>query len=248
MSSTYLYDGTFSSLLALISILVDLKNNPDDIKSERKYEPNLLDTPVYLDLGNLEEKIKILKNKISVNVFHTVYYAYLSVNPKKELIIYYFIKNAIKYKDEVYFHRNLKCVNETLKISQNVSREAHHMKGFLRFKQMKNCYYAEINPTNDVIGIVADHFKKRLKEDCWVVKDVNRGKYAIYDLKDVMYIGEEDIKSINLNLAEKEEEFEKLWKTFFQTIAIKERKNLKVQMSFMPKKYWNYILEMEDEK
>lgn len=35
---------------------------------------------------------------------------------------------------------------------------------------------------------------------------------------------------------------------FFKTIGINERKNKKVQINFMPKKYWEYIIEMEDEK
>ena len=39
---------------------------------------------------------------------------------------------------------------------------------------------------------------------------------------------------------------EELWRVFFQTIAIKERKNLRCQQSFMPKKYWQDMLEMED--
>ena len=41
---------------------------------------------------------------------------------------------------------------------------------------------------------------------------------------------------------------QELWKSFFKTIGINERKNKKVQINFMPKKYWEYIIEMEDEK
>ena len=44
-----------------------------------------------------------------------------------------------------------------------------------------------------------------------------------------------------------EEEFiEDLWKTFFKTVAIKERENLKCQRNFMPKRYWENMIEMED--
>ena len=38
---------------------------------------------------------------------------------------------------------------------------------------------------------------------------------------------------------------QELWKSFFKTIGINERKNKKVQINFMPKKYWEYIIEME---
>ena len=41
---------------------------------------------------------------------------------------------------------------------------------------------------------------------------------------------------------------EELWKSFFKTVAIKERLNKKCQQNFMPKKYWKNILEMEDEQ
>lgn len=42
--------------------------------------------------------------------------------------------------------------------------------------------------------------------------------------------------------------FNKNCGNFFKTIGINERKNKKVQINFMPKKYWEYIIEMEDEK
>ena len=248
MSNTYLYDGTFSSLLALISILLTFNNNPDNIKSEIDYIPNLLDMPVKLNLGNIEEKVHLLEKKLSLKILHTCYYVYLGADDRKELVIYYFIKNAHKYNNEIYRHRNLNCVNEAIRISNMVSHEAHKLKGFLRFKEMKNnFYYGQLSPTNNVIEILANHFKKRLSSEKWIIKDVNRCIYAVYDLNKVIYLTDEDIININLELSNKEEDFEELWKTFFKTISIKERKNLKVQRNFMPKKYWNYLIEMDDE-
>ena len=44
-------------------------------------------------------------------------------------------------------------------------------------------------------------------------------------------------------LSDKEKYYEVLWKVFFETIAIKERKNPRCQMQFMPKKYWNDLIE-----
>ena len=43
-----------------------------------------------------------------------------------------------------------------------------------------------------------------------------------------------------------EKEIQELWKTFYKTVAIKERKNERCRMNFMPKKYWKYIIELED--
>ncbi|MBR1413625.1 MAG: TIGR03915 family putative DNA repair protein [Bacilli bacterium] len=243
MNKTYLYNGSFNSLISLVGDLIYLKITPSDIKSDKEYKINLLDEPVQL---NLEKKINLF-DYLSYNVIHIVYYCYLSSVDNKELIIYYFIKNALKYKSKIFNHRDLNCVNKILKIAHNVGNEAHKLKGFLRFKQMKNnFYYAEYESTNNVIEILANHFKKRLNKDYWIIKDVKRNNYALYDLKKIMYLTEDEIIKLNLDKNSEEDIVEDLWKTFFKTVAIKERKNLKCQMNFMPKKYWNYIIEMED--
>ena len=48
-------------------------------------------------------------------------------------------------------------------------------------------------------------------------------------------------------LSDDEKTFEELWIEFYNTIGIKERKNDRCRMNFMPKKYWKYITEMSDE-
>lgn len=75
---------------------------------------------------------------------------------------------------------------------------------------------------------------------------MKRKIYLIHYNKKIIYLYEKDIIKLNLTLGKSEEYIESLWKTFHKTIAIKERKNLKTQMNFMPKKYWNNIIEMED--
>ena len=144
--------------------------------------------------------------------------------------------------------RRIDSVNSLFKISKYVRGEAHKLKGFLRFKKIKNnFYYSEFSPINNVIGILANHFSKRLKEDNWIIKDTKRNIYAIYDKKNIFYLTNEEVLDLNLELTEDEEFFEDLWKTFHKTIGIKERENRRCQQNFMPKRYWKNMLEMEDE-
>ena len=248
MNKTYIYEGTFSSLLALIYSLLISKIEVGDIKSSKTYLPNLLDEPVILKIDNIKEKEKLLKEKLTPEIVHTIYYAYLSDSPIKEILIYNFIKNSLIYKNQIFYRRNIESVVEIEKLSKYVGREAHKLKGFLRFKEMENFLYAEVEPTNNVIGILAYHFKNRLSNESWIIKDTKRNIYALYDTKKVIYLTDEDIIKLNLNISSNEELMEDLWKTFFKTVAIKERYNPKCQMNFMPKKYWKNMLEMENEK
>lgn len=45
---------------------------------------------------------------------------------------------------------------------------------------------------------------------------------------------------------ENEKMYQELWKMFFKTISIKERKNPRCQMQFMPKKYWKDLNNFQD--
>lgn len=239
----YLYDGTFSTLMDLITQLLAFKTKPLNICNQNNYLPSLLDETIELKLDN---NFDISKIKVTKNILKTIYYVYLSTDEHKELIIYYFLLNGLKYQDKIFTMRNLKYVNSTLKIAKYVSNENHKLKGFLRFQELENhILYAEISPTNNVLELLSIHFMKRLKNEYWIIKDVGRNTYSFYDKQKYYIIADENINLKTLGAIEKEKEVENLWVTFFNTIGIKERKNNRCQMNFMPKKYWKYIIEME---
>lgn len=246
MTNTYIYNDTFISLISLIYTLIKTNIIPDNIKSEKEYQKNLLDEPVYLNISNEKEIIDKIKNMISKFILSRIYYVYLSDNNNKELIIYDFLKNTLKYGNTTINRRNIDSVNDVINISNYVSRENHRMKGFLRFKEMKNFYYAEITPTNNIIYLLIHHFQKRLVNEYWIIKDTKRNIYAVYDKQEVKILNDQDIIKLNLDFSSKEMKIENLWKSFFETIGIKQRENRRNQRNFMPKKYWKNMIEMED--
>lgn len=241
----YLYNGNFSTLMDLVTKLLTFKTKPLNICNKNDYVPSLLEETVELDLNN---NFDINKIKVSKNIIKTIYYIYLSNAQNKELIIYYFLLNSLKYHDKIFTMRNLKCVDASLKISKYVSNENHKLKGFLRFKEIeKHILYAEISPTNNVLELLSLHFMKRLKNEYWIIKDVKRNMYSIYDKKKYYLISGNNINILEIKNNNQEENIEDLWTTFFNTIGITERKNKRCQMNFMPKKYWKYMIEMREE-
>ncbi|CDF12045.1 putative uncharacterized protein [Mycoplasma sp. CAG:776] len=238
----YLYDGTFLNLISLINHLLKFKIKPLNICDENKYISSLLEEPVRLEL----EQVKISNMKISSNILKTIYYVFLSEEENKELIIYYFWLNSLKYQNKIFYMRNLKCVSSALKISKYVNNENHKLKGFLRFREINNhILYAEISPTNNVLELLSKHFAKRLKNEYWIIYDIGRNRYSIYDKKRYYIVSKDNINLDNIKLDKEEKDIENLWLTFFETIGIEERKNKRCQMNFMPKKYWKYMIEME---
>ena len=238
MNYIILYDGSLNNLLLTIKYLFKNNIKPINIISEDKFNGSLTEYPFKPDINKLDKL-----NIPDKNIFKIIYYIYLSNNINKELVIYFFLLNYYIYKNDLLKYRNLKCVNMALSISHKVSRETHLFKGFIRFKSINNTYlYAKIKPDNNILELLSLHFAKRLKNEYWIIEDEGRKIVSIYN-KDKFYII--DRCDIKLNLDNADNVWEDLWIVFFKTISIKSRKNKRCQMSFMPKKYWQNIIEME---
>jgi len=44
---------------------------------------------------------------------------------------------------------------------------------------------------------------------------------------------------------EKEDLYQSLWQTYFNSVNIKARKNMKLHIQHMPKRYWKYLIEKQ---
>ena len=244
----YLYNGSFISLLNLIKILFQKKIIPQNIKDE-DYQSTLLEETFMIKNREDEKVIAEINKYFSSRILKTIYYLYLTNYEDKELLIYYFLLYARQYKNKIYYMRNLKIVTKTLKLEQYVSRENHKFKGILRFKELGNgILYAEMNPENNIIFLLVKHFQRRLKEEAFIIKDVRRGILGVYDKKEAYFVDSRDFVMKEINYSSKEEQIQEMWKDFYKTIGIKERKNDRCRRNFMPKKYWKYIIEVSDEK
>ena len=243
MNNIYIYNNNFISLLNLINTLIKNNTKPDNIK-DLFYTETLLDNIINLDIDENKDILKLF----NTNILKTVYYVYLSNDENKELIIYYFILNYFKHGKSIIYLKRLKCVHEATRIASYVLRENHKLKGFTRFSKLENnILYANISPENNVLPILSNHFSKRLKNELWIIHDTKRNILSIYDKHNFYITDDSNFKLLNTNKMENEIEIENMWKTFYKTIGIKERKNDKCRMNFMPKKYWKYMLEMSDE-
>ena len=157
MEKVYIYDGSFKSLIILIVTLLENHIKPNNIK-EDEYNANIFEELLYLEI---DKNINIYKTIHHFEILKICFNVYLSSEENKELIIYYFLLNYKKYKEKVIYLRNLKCVSETLRISNYVKHEAHRFKGFVRFKELDNkILYAEIEPDNNILPLIKDHFEK----------------------------------------------------------------------------------------
>ena len=130
-------------------------------------------------------------------------------------------------------------------MEKRIYNERHRFHGILRFSVIEGktkVLYASLEPTNDILELLADHFLERYQAEPFIIHDLKREK-AIFAAGGQWYIAPL-VKDVTVHLAQDEECYRALWKNYFETIAIKERTNPNCQRNFMPKKYWEHLTEM----
>ena len=108
-----------------------------------------------------------------------------------------------------------------------------------------------IQPDFNVLPLIASHFKERYSDQRWLIYDVRRKYGLYYDLETVTEVHitfSENLndKSVKENVYDQEEDlYQSLWQAYFDSVNIKARKNMKLHIQHMPKRYWKYLIEKQ---
>lgn len=131
-----------------------------------------------------------------------------------------------------------------VKNAKTISSEAHTYKGLLRFRELENgALYGPIRPKGNILYPLGLHFKKRLPQEVFLIHDRGRDLGILYEKKTLSLVEMDQMKG---EYSQEEGRYQDLWKNFTKAVSIKERENKKLQRSNMPKRYWEFLVEMED--
>ena len=140
------------------------------------------------------------------------------------------------------------------KMDKSVNREKHRMKAFIRFQETSDgIFYAPIEPDYNVLPLIGSFFKNRYADQKWIIYDVKRRYGLYYDLEKVEEIKLDYLPMSKSNpmklptdiLEEKQELYSLLWNDYFKSTNIPARKNMKLHLQHVPKRYWKYLTEKQ---
>jgi len=243
----FLYDGSFEGLLTCIFEAFYKKPGSVFISKKDTYCPNFLEQPVIVetDMEKFQRVYSSIPKKISKQAGEIVYRVWLSDDDKAENLIYYFLKLGYKMGGRVCDYIQDPYINEIMVLNRKVGFEAHRFLGLLRFQEIKEgIFYAGYEPDHNITVLIAPHFAKRLANQPFIIHDKKRDICAVYDGTELLMT--DKVPNIPSDVTTTEDEFASLWRTFFKTIAIKERRNLRTQANFMPRRYWKNLTEMKE--
>lgn len=249
------YDSTFEGLLTAVFEIYEYKY-VDAVITKSSLSQEALFSEATLVITNKEKADRVLtrlEKQLGKNGISQLLYAYSSESETMEHIISNVIFYAISYpgKNILNDYSN-PFVLQLSKLVKSVGREKHRMEAFVRFELLKdNIYFAKINPDFNVLPLITAHFKERYQDQKWIIYDEKR-KYGIYyDLNEITIISLPDQKETfnqdkDVIFHESEMSYQKLWIEYFDHTNIKERKNTKLHLQHVPKRYWSYLTEKKN--
>lgn len=250
----FIYDGTYEGLLSCIFEIFKTRRAPVAITTEFNYQATLLDSSLYISTND-ELAVRVVKgvdqrtNSLGSSL---LYKLFLSELPGYEMLVYQLV-DAIIQKGDASILENFAnpSILRARQIEKMIHREVHRMHAFVRFQKSRDeLFYAAIDPDFNVLPLIGDHFEKRYADQCWLILDTRRHYGIYYDLEKISFISSDDsvfsisvIHNCEQFQDEKEQEYQALWKNYFHAVNIQERKNEKLHLRHMPKRYWKYLTE-----
>ena len=241
----FVYDGTFEGFLCCVYEYYYSYFNPVEIVTEEDIQPGF-----YQFVTIQTDKVKATKvydaicEKISKYTIRFLQECMLCYGKEKEYYMLWYVINGFKTGNGIYDRIELECVNWLRKANRHLKREKHLFLGITRFYKANDVYIAVINPKNKILPIVAYHFTQRFAQDDFMIYDKTNKMALLYNHKKAMIISADDVQLPHLD--EEERNVQKLWKLFYDTIAIDERYNPRCRMNFMPKRTWELLPELQE--
>jgi probable DNA metabolism protein len=246
----YLYDGTFEGFLTCVySHYYDEKAN--GIFPADRYQSSLLANSRLMatDQEKADRVYAAIMAKISEEAIKRIFYVFLSSNPDKDNIAFRYLLLGFRMGGRLSSLHSHPVVFEAQTVAKKVAFEVHRLTGLIRFSSIKpsggmengEILYAKIEPDHDVLELLGEHFADRFRYDPFIIHDAKREK-ALFCQNGEWVISPLP-RSLVSTLSETEEEYRRLWKLYFESIAIGQRTNPRCQRNFMPVRYWKNLTE-----
>lgn len=248
-----LYNGSFEGLLTAIFEIFEYKFKDAEIICSSNYQQENFFAEVH-EVTSQNDKADRVLQRLEKNLgkegIKNLLWVYLSERKDRERLILSAVKHSLQHPNEnVLQDFGNPYILEISKICKSVGRERHRMTAFVRFEKLKDdVYFSKVEPDFNVLPLVLNHFKNRYQDQKWMIFDLKRNYGIFYDLvnADFFYPEEDQIlmmrNSQNLHHDE-EKKYQKLWQRYFFKTNIVERKNIKLHVQWLPKRYWKYLTE-----
>jgi len=245
MPLVYVFDGSFDGLWSCVYDSYTKKENPDSIYTDDNLQYSF-EQRIHMVKSNSTNSLRVqhgFEKTCGQQSTNIVRQCFLSFEHERMTWLFRYICLGFKFGSYINGMLANPNVVPVEKMRLHIGNEVHRFHQFVRFSQMENgAYYARINPLNNVVPLIMPHFADRYNDQPFLIYDSGHNIAGVYNLSEWYLV---ETESLQLpKESENEYEWKALWKQFYSSITIQERRNEKLRRSFCPKRYWADMLEM----
>lgn len=245
---TYTYDGSYNGLLSVI-FETYRRGRATEIVEESAVQPGLFGDPQWVptDPAHARRVRQGLAKRSGPEIIRILYHCFLSEQKDIEMLIYRFVGLAVDTAENILNNFREPVVLRVHRIQRQMRREVHRMHAFVRFQETQDgLYVALVNPDFNVLPLLGPHFKNRYPAFRWLIYDTKR-RYGLYheqhSTRFITLNGSHQHQLSEGLLTTAETDYQELWQTYFQSVDIPERRNMKLHLQHVPRRYWKYLTE-----
>ncbi|NGM72282.1 TIGR03915 family putative DNA repair protein [Sphingobacterium sp. SGL-16] len=251
----YIFDGTYYGWLCCVFEAFERKDFSVKPITKELYLPDIFAEDIYIHTDS-EKAVRVLKGlqeRVGKNTALDFFRSFLFESPEVWQAAFYLCIQIFKGNKEILNNYGDDAVMKFSDALRKVSRERHRMKAFVRFQQSSDgLFFAVVEPDFNVLPLITTFFKNRYTDQPWIIYDLKRN-YGIYwdkvsvtevvlntaDVKDMVH------SSTVVSLDAQEEYYKNLWQQYFKSTNIVARKNMKLHLRHVPRRYWKYLPEKD---
>lgn len=202
-------------------------------------QTTLFDEYIYVeaDADKVEKVMNAVNRKISTYFYQQLVYTSMAYEADVLDNMYRCMILGFAYGPSALEMVQFREVMRNQEIRKRLGREVNRFQEVMRFHQVDGrAYVAHFEPKSRIAEALGPIFQDRMPSEDWmIIDDVHRE--AVVHPKDAGYylrrLSEEEYQRL-LETEQVNDEYTNMWRAFFKTIAIEERKNEKCQKNMFP--------------
>lgn len=254
----YVYDGSLEGLLSAIFAAYANHERPSEVACASKHQPRLGQRSFPVET-NVEHAMRVRKGLVSKggwSAFDAVRKAACSSNATAGTAAYSFVRYVMDEhsgRQRPFSNIAHPRVAPLYAICRSVSQECEHMRQFIRFEHLReggaDFWFAKCNPRDSVVPLVMGHFVERFNVQPFMIYDENHEIAGVYDGDGWHLVNMAGAGLQGMTLPDKateESSMQDAWRRFYRCVAVDARYNPELRRSFMPKRLWKNLTEMQE--
>lgn len=245
-AGTWEYDGSLAGFLTIVDQAFRKRQFPGIILTPETVVESLFSGDWIETNKPLAEKIlEKLQLRLTSENFRFIHDGFYATIANKELHLLESLVIALDTRDSLknfIGHPSVLAIDKGLK---SLFGEAHLYTGFVRFEYAGELLCSKITPKHFSLPYICPHFAERYPMESIMIYDTTHRLLALIDKGAISFIENADCPAFD-NSQAKEGLIQKQWKTFLASVTIQERANKKTQMSHLPLRFRENMVEFQN--